>query len=160
MENAVLAFTLESFALWNHYFITNRNSSCGKVMFSRAFISHSVHGGGWVGMSGPRSPGGWVGGYTSGGRYTRGWVYQREVGIGGGRVRIHNHTLWHGTWAHLASRWYASYWNAFLFRLLSNGKELFLSISLTSQRVILPFILFWPVPIFKSPNWLQLEWGN
>ena len=54
-------------------------------MFSRAFISHSVHGGGWVGMSGPRSLGGWGGGgYTSGGRYTRGWVYQREVGIRGG----------------------------------------------------------------------------
>ena len=27
-------------------FITARNSSCGKVIFSQASVSHSVHGGG------------------------------------------------------------------------------------------------------------------
>ena len=82
-------------------FITARNSSCGRVMFSQGLQVLWVGGYAWShvpgGMHGPRSLGGYVqegryvwgpevyqrGEVYWGGAYTRGWgqVYQR-VGMG------------------------------------------------------------------------------
>ena len=55
---------------------TAHNSSCGKVMFSQASVSHSVHGEG-VGIPGPMSfpgVGGWVGICKGEGNMQEGWV--------------------------------------------------------------------------------------
>ena len=47
------------FRVVNLRVFTARNRFCGKVMLSQASVSHSVHVGGGVGISGPRSvPGG------------------------------------------------------------------------------------------------------
>ena len=71
------------FSIISFLFITARNSSCGKVMFSQASADHSVHRGG-VGISGPRSLPGRGGrvGVPEGSRRGR---YPRGAGIPGGR---------------------------------------------------------------------------
>ena len=43
-------YYLQSVAFEAYYcaIITMRNGSCGKVLFSQAYVSHSIHGEGWI----------------------------------------------------------------------------------------------------------------
>ena len=124
-------------------FITVRNSSCGKVMFSQACVKNSVHVGGghaWQGVLCGRGEC-MAGGMHGGGTCVQGGMYGRGVHGSGGNVwqgvcmargcawqrGVHGRGhAWQGGMGHAwqedmhgrrdghCSGWYTSYWNAFL----------------------------------------------
>ena len=93
--------------------------SCGKVIFSQACVKNSIHRGGGGHM--------WQGVCIAGGMCGRGVCSRGACVAGGARVAAEGMSggggAVHGRGACVAekngncSRWYASYWNAFLFVL-------------------------------------------
>ena len=89
-------------------FITTRNSSCGKVIFSQVSVSHSVYGG--CGLQG----GAWVaGGMCGGGVHGRGHAWWGDTHV--------SNAGYYEIWS-MSGR-YASYWNAFFFGLCVSCRQ-------------------------------------
>ena len=93
---------------WNAFLLPHANKIWGKVIFSQACVSHSVHGGGSL-YDVTSCLAGWShvpsrGSLSSGGSLSRGCM----SGGGGFSVRETPRTVKNGR--------YASYWNAFLVR--------------------------------------------
>ena len=128
----VLRYTANTINLF--YYRPQTKRSCGKVMFSQMSV-YSPRGGGVI-------PCGYVGGagYFQGGVCQGGWVYRGSVGgldMGseeGGYPHPPSLDIEHGIW--LASGWYASYWNVFLFELFCRQCLTFLkcNLKLTCKR--------------------------
>ena len=101
---------------------TARNSSCGKVMFSEAYVKNSFHGKGEE-VSAQE-------GFLPGGSASRREVCLRGGLLWGGRPPPDHYGI------RSTSERYASYWNAFL--LYNDFRKMFNLLHLSKQWLALP----------------------
>ena len=108
----------ESYHFSYHY---RPQRSCGKVMFLHLSVCHSVH----------RGRHAW-GSCVVGGMRGRGVRMAGGMHVGKGGVGLHGRRDGH------CSRWYASYWNAFLFPI-----EFFAVFTKMIDLTFLPMLYTW-----------------